>query len=332
MGKANETAALGIDGGASHLKWALRFASGELRTGEQPGANPQTAGWEGFEAALRRTVMAAVETCGLSAGDVSSAGLGLSGVGRAPEMERVRGWLPGWLPRLRSSWVGHDAMAALAAGTGAMRGIVLIAGSGSFCLGVGAGGATVRAGGWGRELGDEGSAFWIGRRALGLATMIADGRIEPGPLLGALLGRLGLGAPEELIAWANIPDRGEFTRRVASLAPLVTELAATGDRAATQVVAQAVDLLIALVLTVDRRLTEQETGVAATGSTLLSDGEARPLVLAGGLLTHDEFFHGRFRRTLECHPRPFEVVRLERSPALGALTLGAAAGPPPGPA
>src|SRR5882724_5347099 len=83
-----------------------------------------------------------------------------------------------WLPRerraLRRRLAGlarhvsviADVEAAWHATLGAERGVLVLAGTGSIALGRDARGRWVRAGGLGPLLGDEGSAFWIGREWL----------------------------------------------------------------------------------------------------------------------------------------------------------------------
>ena len=51
-----------------------------------------------------------------------------------------------------------------------------IAGTGSICYGRNDAGQAARSGGWGYILGDEGSGYWIGRRALAAVVRHADGR------------------------------------------------------------------------------------------------------------------------------------------------------------
>lgn len=303
-------AAFGLDGGASRLKWVIRDPAGQLHFGESPGGNPQLLGWEGFRERLRRLIHDALLDAVVAAAEIASAGLGLAGVGREPEMERVRGWLPEFFPALKSSWVGHDAAAALRQGAGALRGIVLIAGSGSFCYGVAPSGDSVRAGGWGRELGDEGSGWWIGRQALHMVTGMADGRIESTKLLHEVLGRLGLETPEQLIGWASGMDRATLTRETAALAPAVMALCDDGDRVACRIIDQAIQMLIEHVLAVARRLDRIERSARHT------------LVCAGGLFSGNDSFFARFRSVLNAQSHLFGIVRLTDPPALGALALG----------
>lgn len=95
---------------------------------------------------------------------------------------------------------------------------------------------TRRVGGWGDAFGDEGSAYWIGRTALGIVSQHLDGRRASADFTRDLLHRLGI-ATDALIGWtyghAN-PRAG-----VAAVAAHVSALAQTGDPEAGVVMAQA---------------------------------------------------------------------------------------------
>src|ERR671936_219293 len=62
-----------------------------------------------------------------------------------------------------------DAEAALLGAHDGRAGVLVLAGTGSIVLGRDAGGPLARAGGLGPLIGDEGSAFWLGREWLRLA-------------------------------------------------------------------------------------------------------------------------------------------------------------------
>ena len=68
----------------------------------------------------------------------------------------------------------HDAVIAQAGAFEGGPGVVVIAGTGSVAYGVNARGESVTVGGWGYLFGDEGSAFWFARRALGDAIRDED--------------------------------------------------------------------------------------------------------------------------------------------------------------
>lgn len=57
------------------------------------------------------------------------------------------------------------------------NGIVIIAGTGSIALAL-KDNIVTRCGGWGSQLGDEGSAYWIAKKMLSIFCQEVDGRLE----------------------------------------------------------------------------------------------------------------------------------------------------------
>jgi glucosamine kinase len=68
----------------------------------------------------------------------------------------------------------HDSAIAHAGALGGKPGVVVIAGTGSVAYAVNERGNTALVGGWGYLFGDEGSAFWIARKALAQAMIAGD--------------------------------------------------------------------------------------------------------------------------------------------------------------
>ena len=301
--------AVGVDGGASRLKWSLRLPGGTFHHGRATGVNPKLVGWDPFLETLGQTLREALESAGSAPDRVGSVGLGMAGVDRPTEKERLGEWARRTFPNLRRRWIGNDALAALRVGAGALAGVVLVAGTGSICVGVGPDGRQVRVGGWGSALGDEGAGFWIGRRLLQAACGMADGRIDATDLLPRLLARLGLDGPEALIPWAA--GLGETaTRQVAGLAPLALELAGQGDPVCREIRDRALQHLAA-----HARVAAERIGPAASD-------KGTKLVCAGGLFENHPPFFGRFAELIrECAPS-LEPVRLSQPASLGALWLG----------
>ena len=124
--------------------------------------------------------------------------------------------------------VVSDVEAAFLGALGDGPGILLLAGTGSIVLGRNRPGRWARAGGLGPLLGDEGSAFWIGR-------------------LWLITGRRTRRGEERLRKIARAPDA---VARIAAVAPSVLRRAARGDRAAREFVTGAQDVLAALTCVV----------------------------------------------------------------------------------
>lgn len=312
-------AALGVDGGAGRLKFAVRRPDGRIAHHQAPGANPILVGMQEFLQRLEQGILAAVTVAEVEPADIESAGLGLSGVDRPDQIDLIASELRGrLLPHCRRIWVGNDALPALRQGAGALRGVILIAGTGSICFGVGPTGEIIRTGGWGGELGDEGSAFWIGREALQSACRMADGRQVRSALVDVLLHELEIDAPQGLIPWTARLTREMFKQKTASLFPAVASLAAGGDAACVSIIEDAHRHLITHVETVLRRL-----------STPGAQGAATPVVCAGGIFAGDEQFYSAFEARLKQACPSVAPVRLLEPASLGALALGAEAAPLP---
>jgi len=152
--------------------------------------------------------------------------------------------------------------------------VLLLAGTGSIACGVTRTGEVVRAGGWGYLLGDEGSGYWLGIRALQAITQASDRRKEATRLTGRILDRLGLHTPSDLIQWLYHGETPR-TRDIAGLAPLVLATAADGDPIAIQIVESAVQELVRLCQAVIQQLGIEKPKIAFAGGLL-----ANPNVLS----------------------------------------------------
>lgn len=142
-------------------------------------------------------------------------------------------------------------------------GVVVIAGTGSAAAGSD-GARCARAGGHGFLLGDEGSAYWIGREGVRAALRWEDRMGGSARIHRAVTRAAGTGlAPLIRELHARPADRS----RLAALAPVVTALAAE-DREARRIAWHAARLLAALAGAVQRRI--GPLPVAGTGGIFRS--------------------------------------------------------------
>ncbi|MBI4422931.1 MAG: hypothetical protein HY554_04360, partial [Elusimicrobia bacterium] len=143
---------VGADLGASWLRVAVVDARGApIRRARLAAVPPREAA-----AALARQLAA----WGLRPAALV---LGSTRLGRASDRARVRRALLAVAPRAR---VLADLELAWAAALGGAPGVLLLSGTGSVAYGRDACGHAARVGGLGPLLGDEGSAFWLGRQWL----------------------------------------------------------------------------------------------------------------------------------------------------------------------
>jgi N-acetylglucosamine kinase-like BadF-type ATPase len=296
---------LGIDAGGTKTVCLLADDEGnvlgEARAG---GANLQTAGELEVEKVLHHVMEAAA-----GVHDVSPAAicLGIAGVDREDDAEAVRGIMRriGFKAR---TLVVNDALVALVAGAGDTAGVVIVAGTGSIAYGHNGKGRAARAGGWGYLLGDEGSGFWIGRRALSAVVRHADGRGPSTELTGMILDHLHIATPADLIHETYYRDLRR--NAVAGLASLVQRAHAGGDAVASEIL--------------QRASVELAAAAASVAAQLGMRGAEFPFVLAGGMFSVVPWLTSDLaRRLLEIAPRS-HVEPLTVEPAVGAVRLAIA--------
>ena len=295
------TAVVGIDAGGSTTRLAV--ASGSTREVFTAGAgNYVTLGAAAFRSLLARSWREARRATGIPAGAVAAVCLGGAGLGRRTEQRRAERVLTEQWPRARIR-VTTDADLFLRAAFGGRPGIVLMAGTGSICLGRTASRSPERAGGWGAILEDPGSAFDLGRRAVLHLLAVRDGLKRTTPFAAALAAHLEAGAEGDLPAALSGLYAGG-PRAIAALAPVVLERARRADTVAERIISQAATALARLARAVAQRL----------GDTSL------PVALGGGLVRNRAYARavtGAVERVLP----EARVFVSRREPVLGALDL-----------
>ena len=165
---------LGFDGGGTKTDCVVLDANGEV-IGEGHGG-PANALRSGYDVAFRSIGDAAAEALNaarLKPDDVTGVCAGLAGTGQRSVVRRVMVFLVHEFPRAVAQ-VTTDHEVALEAAAGSGPGVVLIAGTGSAAYGRNAAGVTARSGGHGPWIGDEGSAYDIGRRAVAAVARTRD--------------------------------------------------------------------------------------------------------------------------------------------------------------
>ena len=296
---------LGIDAGGTKTVCLLADGQGTvLASARGGGANLQAQG----ELEVEKTLHDVMDRALAGRREIPAAVcLGIAGVDR-PDDAAVVGGIMRRIGYKMPTLIVNDALVALVAGVGDAPGIVIVCGTGSICYGRNAGGQAARSGGWGYIIGDEGSGYWIGRRALSAVARHADGRGPATSLTAAALAHFGVGSVSRLVHEVHACDPRRH--RIAGLGGAVQAAADAGDAVAAAILDEAARELLAAAATVAARLALRDTPF--------------PFVLAGGL------FHGvpRLREAVlqglhgvapHCQPQ-----LLTQEPALGAVRLAIA--------
>lgn len=263
---------LGADVGGTSARVVLYDDGTEVARAEAPGGAMRRGQGEALAAKLAELARPLLSRQAAARADAFV--VGAAGAGR----EEERGELERALDRQRLAWkvfVTTDAELARAAAFDGGPGVLLIAGTGSIAVGLDSKAHPTRVGGLGWRMGDQGSAHWLGARALEAVGAMHD-RIGPVTHLAeSLCAATRSPGIAGLIRWSATATPAD----VAALGPAVIESAARNDPVAEALVEEGIDLLARLA-------------VAAGGGTL-------PVALSGGLLAPGRPLRERVTRELE---------------------------------
>jgi len=258
---------IGIDGGGTKTRCIITSLKGET-------LNECTGGPSNFLVIGLKTacenIFSIIKNCidKLKIGypDIDIVLLGTAGAGRKNDAKKLENAFKDYLKEKNISlkfFVESDARIALEAAFSGGPGCILISGTGSIIMGKDSRGNVYRAGGFGRYLGDEGSGYMLGRKALTAAAKEFDGRGNSTMITGMLKEKFKIDSAEALITetYSNRFD-------IASAAPLAIEAAELNDPAALKIIDEETDELILHVKAMFNKIKEPELNVALMGSLL----------------------------------------------------------------
>jgi glucosamine kinase len=240
---------LGLDGGGTKTECVLMDEAGLIRAEGRSGpSNPMRVGFGGALAAVCEAGRAAMQNAKLSTSDISVVCAGLAGAAQPESQRKMKKLLSEEFPT-QVVQVCTDVDLKLEA-TGEGRAMVLNVGTGTFAVGRDVNGEAIRVGGHGPLLGDEGSAYDIGRRAMIAALRAADRGSKDSPLAARILHDLRAADWEDLqLRVYRVPD-DVFPR----IFPVVTAAADDGDPEARMLLQDAAEELASLVSDLMERL------------------------------------------------------------------------------
>lgn len=254
---------LSVDGGQTSTQSLLARRDGAILGRGTAGPCIHFGAADGAErnrTAIQDAIWRAHADAGLLPRALHAAVLAITTVRRnAPEIRLIEA-LAREVVQPRYLAVVPDYEANLAGASGGEAGVVVVAGGGAIAYGRSRDGTREGlAGGFGYLLGDDGSAWEIGRQAIIAAARASDGRGEPTALEDVVRRHFGLASVRDVTAQIYA---GGFQRdRVSALAPRVSELAGSGDAAAGTIVAGAAMGLAHMALAVVNAVAEAEEKV-----------------------------------------------------------------------
>lgn len=295
---------LAVDGGAtSTLALVADPARNIITTGKGKSSNFQTVGKEKAFTSIKKALIDARAT---KIQSFSSAVFAIAGIDTPADFKVVSRLIKNIIDKLSISVeyviIGNDAEITMLGELGENPGILVLSGTGSIVYGFN-GKDTVRVGGWGHRLADEGSAFYIGHLGLVAAFRSIDGRGRS-ILYDKMLKKTGTFNESELKNWVYSKKR--TVADIAALAPIVIEAAIQQDKIAKEILRKATKELVISAKTVHKKLSIKEDFTA---------------VVKGGMFHHSDVF---LRTFCDCFYKAFPkatVVRSKYQPVVAALKL-----------
>ena len=295
---------LGIDAGGTKTDCAV--SNGAELLGQATGASCKLArvGKERGRENLQSVIRQACEVAQIAPNELQHVCIGMAGASLAEAVHWAQQTIRELIPD-STIYVAGDHVIAHRAAFGISPGVLVISGTGSIAFGRNQGGETARAGGWGPNVSDEGSAFWVGREAVAEALRLFDVGKSNGLL--ATIADCWKVAPEEVIRLANASEP-----RFPELAGPVVNAAEQGDPNAREITERGGRALAGLASAVIQRLWPR--------------GGIVPVALSGGVLQGSPLVRQAFKEAMRIQQPQAAVSFAYVRPVLGALEIAAQRG------
>lgn len=290
---------LSVDGGGSNTIFMVADVSGQVVYEKQGrSSNFRSVGVEQMRQVFIDELEQIRQQLGLTLADFDYSIMGMSGCDTKADQALISEVIQklGFQPEKMQ--VINDGILAYYAQRNP-PGLVVIAGTGSIVLRVTNTVDFQRIGGWGNELSDLGSGYWIGRELLRETLLFADGCRRESPLLRQVCQLYPSGCIQEQIA--EITANTE----IASFARIVLEHAEKGEPLAQEIIGNAV------------RLLAQQVQTALVG---VAKQQQTEVVLSGGLFKN-HYFENAFMEELEKMDRTFAFYSQKAAPVYGGIKI-----------
>jgi len=238
---------VGVDAGGTKTECAVGDDHSILGRSSATSCKIQKVGEEAARIALHDVLVQACAAAGVSPQNVARTCIGTAGASETEIALAVKR-IAAELVAGEIAVVGDHVIAHEAAFQGA-AGVITIAGTGSIVFGCNERGESARAGGWGPDISDEGSAEWIGRRAVEAALRAVDTG-QTTAVTNVIMQAWRVATREDIVRLANGSPRPDFS----ALFPQLLTVADAGDAVAREILMRAGTELSSLTKVVIRRL------------------------------------------------------------------------------
>lgn len=259
---------IGIDGGGTKTDSAIADLSGKII--HHTAGKPSNFLVVGIEEAVENIFDLIEENLfKLEAdfADVKQIVIGVAGAGREEDAFLLEKGFKDYAEmegiHFKGVKVLSDAHIALEGAFPDSTGCILIAGTGSILFGKDGKGVIHRVGGFGRLIGDEGSGYSIGRKALNAVSKASDGRGEETLISELLNAKMNSGSANKIISQVY-----KEKLDVASVAKIVIAAAEEGDAIAENILDEEADELVLHIKSLLNKIELNKLEVAFSGSLI----------------------------------------------------------------
>lgn len=294
---------VGIDGGGTKTKCVCADDKLKIISQVEAGAtNPHTVGFDQsaerlFNLIRHARLRAKVKT-------VDSVVIGIAGGGRVEHSEKLIKKINNLAGSTKVLWkklnLLSDAEIAIEGAFSGRPGFILISGTGSIIIGKDKSGEIIRAGGFGKIIGDEGSGYSIGKKGLNAVAREFDGRGKKTLLTDILKKNFGISNQHILIK--NVYS-GEFD--IAAIAESVIIAAEKNDLVCIRILQTEINELLSHIRTIIKRTDEKKIN----------------LCLGGGLLSSRNYYSAQLKRRINETFEDIVIRKADYSPEMGAVLL-----------
>lgn len=291
---------IGIDGGGTKTRCILTDENlNIIKSSEGKASNPLITG---FDITASRIISLIKDVSGRK--KISLCVIGTAGVGRKNnsdlllesirESARIKNISIPPIKILTDIEITFEG--AFSGNTGA----ILIAGTGSILYAKDEKNNFLRVGGFGRLIGDEGSGYSIGRKALSSISKSFDGRKKSTALSKVFSSQYKINGINQLISLIHSP---KFN--IAELAKLAITLAEKGNSECIQILNEEIEDLILHIRALTRKIKSEKIN----------------LCLQGSLISKSNYFSRKLKAQIKKNFPEIKIIKAKYPPEIGAVLI-----------
>lgn len=225
---------LGIDGGGTKTQFTIINENIEVIESIKKGTSHfKQIGLNGVEKVLRDGLDEILCKSNIKLDQIDGVGIGIAGYGN---IKKDREAIEKVIEKIFKSYkyiLKNDIEIALNGALNGEDGIVIVSGTGSIALSK-INNEYKRCGGFGYTIGDEGSAYWIGRKVVEIFSKEVDGRLEKTYIYEIIKNKLNLSNDYNFIKYINEDIKADRLE-IAKFSEVCFEAAKLGDENAINI-------------------------------------------------------------------------------------------------